>query len=58
MTDITMCTGIDCPLRENCHRAMANQDIYAQSYFMSPPYDNIIKDCEYYYPKTNLNLKQ
>ena len=53
-----MCTGLDCPLRENCHRAMASQNIYAQSYFMRVPYNKAKEDCKMYYPKTNLNLKQ
>lgn len=40
MSDITMCTGEGCPLKNKCYRYTAHADPYWQSYFMTPPYKN------------------
>lgn len=50
MADITMCEGINCPLKENCYRFTANKNEIYQSYFVEVPY-NEKKDgkCEYYW---------
>ena len=46
MPDITMCTGIDCPFKDQCHRYTATPSEY-QYYFADPP----IKDgkCDHYW---------
>lgn len=46
MPDITMCSGIDCPFKDNCYRHTATPSDY-QSYFLDPP----IKDgkCDHYW---------
>ena len=46
MPDITMCSGKNCPIREDCYRYTAKESYY-QSYFMIPPYDMTIGSCEY-----------
>lgn len=38
MPDITMCTGKDCPLKDDCYRYTAFPNLYYQSYFRDPPY--------------------
>lgn len=48
MADITMCDGINCPLRETCYRFKAKPDKYGQSYFVKVPVDNDGK-CEFYW---------
>ncbi len=47
--DGTMCTGTDCPKKENCYRFTAKSNEYRQAYFTKPP----IKDgkCEMYWGK-------
>jgi hypothetical protein len=47
MSDITMCKGTDCPIKEKCYRFTAKADDLYQSYFTEPP----IKDgkCEMYW---------
>jgi len=49
MADITMCTGDDCPLKENCYRFTAEASKYLQSYFFTPPFEN--NTCEMYWGK-------
>jgi hypothetical protein len=46
MTDITKCTGEDCPLKETCYRFIAPSEMY-QSFFMTPHVKN--GKCEYYW---------
>ncbi len=45
MPDITMCSGANCPLKDECYRYTAEPSKFRQSYFMNPP----IKDgkCEH-----------
>ena len=47
MSDITMCTGKDCPIKKNCYRFTSKSNELHQSYFVDPP----IKDgkCEMYW---------
>ena len=45
MTDITMCKGQDCLLRESCYRYTAPANPYRQSYFLTEPLDEI-GDCK------------
>ena len=45
MSDITMCKGQDCLLRESCYRYTAPANPYRQSYFLTGPLDEI-GDCK------------
>lgn len=47
MTDITSCTGEQCPIRDKCYRYTAVRSC-VQSYFMDVPYDYEKNSCEYY----------
>jgi hypothetical protein len=38
MADISMCPGVECPLRDNCYRYRAIPNKHRQSMFMYPPY--------------------
>lgn len=44
-----MCKPIHCPLKDTCYRCKAEPTPMWQSYFMSEPYDNKTKTCDYYY---------
>jgi hypothetical protein len=47
MPDISMCSGRDCPMKQNCYRFTAKASDY-QSFFMNPP----IKEdgtCDYFW---------
>lgn len=46
MPDIAMCTGDDCPVKENCWRYLAPPDRY-QSQFAAPPCTE--EGCEYFW---------
>jgi len=41
MADITMCSGVNCPVKEKCYRFTANKCEYGQSFFFSPPLKTI-----------------
>jgi len=47
MSDITMCSGKDCPFKESCYRYTAKFEELGQLYFIEPP----IKDgkCDFYW---------
>lgn len=47
--DITMCAGIDCPLKNTCYRFLCKPDQYWQSYFADVPYDAQKKECDHYW---------
>lgn len=64
MSDIAMCEGTGCPMRESCYRYNAEPNPYRQSYFMVVPlkwvgllqqgsHNPIVAECEEYweYPK-------
>jgi hypothetical protein len=38
MSDITMCDGGKCPLKEKCHRYKAEPNEYRQAYFLEEPF--------------------
>ena len=38
MSDITMCEGINCPIREKCYRFRANTNL-VQHFFLKTPYE-------------------
>ena len=44
MTDISKCTGTECPIKETCYRYTASASEY-QSYIV-PPWDKETKTCE------------
>lgn len=46
MTDITMCQGEDCPIKNDCLRYRAIPCDYQQSYFLNAPYDAEIDSCD------------
>lgn len=37
MTDITMCSGTGCPIKEKCHRFTAERNPIWQSFFVEIP---------------------
>ena len=47
MPDITMCDGVNCPLKMKCYRFLAKPD-GLQSYFVDTPYDQETQQCEHY----------
>ncbi|MEN9487999.1 MAG: hypothetical protein RL494_264 [Bacteroidota bacterium] len=47
MSDITMCSGRDCPLKEKCYRYTAPKSKYMQSYFTIPPIKG--DECDMYW---------
>ena len=49
MTDITMCFGGDCPVKESCYRFMAEPNEYRQAYFSIPPFEK--STCKMYWGK-------
>lgn len=52
MTDITMCKGINCPLKEKCYRYLAPANEYWQAYFVESPYDIETEKCENFWDIT------
>lgn len=46
MPDITMCSGVDCPYKEQCYRFTAKPSEY-QSYFLNPPING--DKCDHYW---------
>lgn len=40
MSDITKCTGIDCPLKSQCKRFTIEPHKFRQAYFLEPPFYN------------------
>ena len=51
MSDITKCTGTNCPLRFDCWRFLATTNEFRQTFFREVPIDENGK-CEYYWYKT------
>jgi hypothetical protein len=49
MADITMCSGLRCPLKDTCYRFKAKANPEWQSYFERPPYDKKTGKCELYW---------
>lgn len=47
MSDITMCAGTNCPLKEGCYRFTAPKNEYRQSYFTIVPIVEGV--CEHFY---------
>jgi hypothetical protein len=38
MSDMTMCHGFDCPVKEKCKRFSSIPNEHWQAYFLNPPY--------------------
>ncbi len=53
MADITMCTGVDCPRKNQCYRFTASKGVY-QSYFLNVVYDKIKDSCDEYWPNKQI----
>lgn len=51
MADITMCSGKNCPLKEECYRYTAKPNEHRQSYFMNPPFDKEKQECQHLWKK-------
>lgn len=47
MPDISMCSGLECPLKETCYRYKATPSDW-QSYLSEVPYDASKNNCEYH----------
>lgn len=56
MPDISMCNGLNCPLRETCYRHIATPS-YRQSYFMTAPIKED-KTCDYYWKAEEKDIKK
>lgn len=52
MPDITMCSGENCLVKQNCYRYTAKPNL-RQSYFLKPPGKD--KECTYFYDNYNSN---
>ena len=50
MPDISMCSGIDCPLKESCYRAKATPSEFRQAWFCNIPYDHEKEICDMHIP--------
>lgn len=51
-----MCSGVGCPLKENCYRHKAIPDELWQSYFLDPPFDGV--DCTHYWEMSSKPSKK
>jgi hypothetical protein len=51
MADITMCLGINCPIKDKCHRYTAQKE-WVQYCFTSSPYDHDKKECNQFWDNT------
>ena len=47
MSDITMCSGEKCPLKQICYRYTAKPNEFRQAYFMEPPVSE--GECEHFW---------
>lgn len=57
MPDITMCEGLECPLKESCYRYTATPNEFRQSYFLEIPLKED-GECEHYWESQNLTPDQ
>ena len=47
--DGTMCSGKNCPLSNTCYRFTAKANKFRQSYFVEPPYNKELNECDHYW---------
>lgn len=57
MPDITMCHGLRCVVRDNCHRYTAKPDEIRQSYFVHTPMDED-GNCNHFWGNEDFKEKQ
>lgn len=55
MADITMCSGVSCPIANKCYRHTAVSGM-RQSYFINLPYSKEKESCEYYWDNKNYGI--
>ena len=51
--DISKCSGITCPLKENCYRYTSVSNFHRQAYLMTTPVKKDLNGdpkCDYYWP--------
>ena len=53
MSDITMCKGVKCPIKNTCRRYKDPINELMQFYLLKTPYDHIKKDCQMYLKMRN-----
>lgn len=49
MADITMCSGNNCPIKEDCYRYTALANPYWQSFFTTAPFNESTNQCSEFY---------
>lgn len=49
MADLSMCEGLNCPLKLACYRHTARQNDHWQAWFTIVPYDHDTRDCEMFW---------
>jgi len=49
MPDISMCSGKDCKIRNQCYRYRAVPSEYRQAYFVESPYDPKTNKCRFFW---------
>lgn len=57
MPDFAMCSGLQCPQKEECLRYKATPNDRWQTWFNKPPAHEITGDCEYFIPTNEHILK-
>jgi hypothetical protein len=61
MTDITMCYGFECPVKEKCKRFTSKPNEHRQAYFLDPPYtitDNVFECNMFWGDKSEAIMQQ
>jgi hypothetical protein len=58
-SDITICPGGECPVKEHCVRFLTPADEHLQAYFFKPPFkidEEGRWECEMFWGQTNENV--
>ena len=62
MSDISKCSGDDCPLQTSCWRFLAPAAALGQTWLAEVPYDPLTQSCEHYWrtglPVLNGDVKE
>ena len=61
MSDITLCYGFECPVKEKCKRFTSKPDKDWQAYFLDPPYavtDNVFECNMFWGDKSEAIMQQ
>lgn len=56
MPDISLCKGLNCPIKETCLRYLLKSNEHGQSYFIDPPYNFEENECDYYLQEKHNDL--